>query len=295
MALITVFTPTYNRADLLAKGYEALKAQTCKDFIWLIVDDGSSDDTSKTVRKWMAEDNGFEIRYVYKENGGLHTGYNKAIELMDTELAVCIDSDDYMVSDGIERIKKFWSAAEKDKYAGIIALNITEDGQIFGDKLPDIKSMNLITLQLGKYNIKNADRKLVVRADLYKSVAPQKTFGNEKNFNPHYMHLQISENFDFLVMNEPLCVVEYQVGGMTKSIFKQYKNSPRSFAELRLLHLSFKDAPFKFKIKQYVHLASSCILAKDFSCVKKVPSVPAFILCLPLGALLSVYISFKSK
>lgn len=92
MVKLTIFTPTYNRKNTLILGYEALCRQTKKEFIWLIIDDGSTDGTSELVHGWMLADNGFEIQYVYKENGGLHTGYNKAIELIETELCVCIDS-----------------------------------------------------------------------------------------------------------------------------------------------------------------------------------------------------------
>ena len=67
MATLTVFTPTYNRAYVLKQCYDSLCRQTCKDFVWLIVDDGSSDNTKEIVEKWMTKDNGFEIRYVYKK------------------------------------------------------------------------------------------------------------------------------------------------------------------------------------------------------------------------------------
>ena len=96
MATLTVFTPTYNRAYILQRCYESLVRQTSKDFIWLIIDDGSTDNTKSLVDQWIKEKNEFEIKYVYKENGGMHTGHNKAYELIDTELKVCIDSDDFM-------------------------------------------------------------------------------------------------------------------------------------------------------------------------------------------------------
>ena len=76
---ITVFTPTYNRAYILTKCYNSLKSQTNKDFEWLIIDDGSTDDTRSLVAAWQGLENGFPIRYISKENGGLHTGYNSAI------------------------------------------------------------------------------------------------------------------------------------------------------------------------------------------------------------------------
>ena len=80
MVLLTVFTPTYNRAHTLPRTYESLCAQDCKDFKWLIVDDGSVDHTAELVKAWKNEENGFEIQYVYKENGGMHTAHNTAYE-----------------------------------------------------------------------------------------------------------------------------------------------------------------------------------------------------------------------
>ena len=76
MTFLTVFTPTYNRAHTLGRTYESLCKQKCKEFIWLIVDDGSTDQTKELVRKWQKQDNGFEIQYIYKENGGMHTANN---------------------------------------------------------------------------------------------------------------------------------------------------------------------------------------------------------------------------
>ena len=74
---LTIFTPAYNRAHTLPRTYESLLQQDCKEFIWLIVDDGSQDNTAELVRQWQSQDNGFEIRYIYKENGGMHTAHNR--------------------------------------------------------------------------------------------------------------------------------------------------------------------------------------------------------------------------
>lgn len=295
MAQITVFTPTYNRADLLYRGYEALKRQTCKDFIWLIVDDGSTDNTREVVKSWKNEETSFEIQYVYKENGGLHTGYNTAIALLETELAVCVDSDDYLTDNAIERVLQFWKDNGNQMMAGIVALDGDESGNTIGDPLPDQKQLNLIDLLLGKYPIKNGDRKLFIRSDLYKSVAPQKTFQGEKNFNPHYMHLQISRDYDFLVLNEVLCIVEYQEGGMSNGIFRQYYNSPRSFAETRRLYLSFPNAGVGFRFKQCIHYVSSSILAKDMHFIKASPAKLMTVVAIPFGFLLSRVIIRKAK
>ena len=144
-----------------------------------------------------------------------------------------------MPDDAVEKILNFWEQNGSNKYAGIVGLDYDLDGHVIGDPLPERKSINLIDLLVGRYPIQNGDRTNVVRTELYKKYAPMKVFPGEKNFNPHYMHLQISREYDFLVMNENLRFVEYQPGGMSNSILKQYKNSPNSFAEIRKLYLSF--------------------------------------------------------
>lgn len=294
-AVITVFTPSYNRKHTLHRCYESLLRQSNKSFIWMIIDDGSTDGTEDIVRQWQMCDNGFEIQYVYKENGGLHTGYNKAIELCTTELMMCIDSDDYVAEEAIQKVISFWNTYGSDEYAGIVAPDKYENGEIIGDPLPNQKSVNLIDLMCGKYKINNGDRENVVRTELYKSVAPMESFGKEKNFNPHYMHLQISQKYDFLVLNEPLRVVQYQENGMTANIFKQYLDSPKSFAQSRRLYMTFKNTPLKFKIKTAIHYVSSCIIGKDMKSLFKINNKLLVFLSIPFGIVLSMYIRYRGK
>lgn len=296
MVSLTVFTPTYNRAHLLSRCYESMKRQTNKSFIWMIIDDGSTDGTADLAEEWIRETHDFSLEYYYKENGGLHTAYNEAISHIRTELCVCIDSDDFMPDDAVDRILKFWEKNGSEEYAGIVGLDYYMDGTVIGDLLPEQKSINLIDLLTGKYQIQNGDRTNVVRTELYRKYAPMKVFPGEKNFNPHYLHLQISQNFDFLVLNENLRYVEYQQNGMSNSMLKQYKNSPNSFAETRILYLSFPDTTWKFKFRHSVHLVSSCILAGKFwSAIKKSPCRGITALAIPFGWMLSFYIKYKTE
>ena len=114
MPTLTVFTPLYNRKDTLKRTYESLCRQTCKDFEWLIIDDGSTDNPYKEIEEWIRRDNGFKIRYIYKENGGMHTAHNTAYENINTELNTCIDSDDYMPDDAVEKILNCWKSKSSD-------------------------------------------------------------------------------------------------------------------------------------------------------------------------------------
>ena len=95
MKTLTVFTPTFNRAGLLPRLYASLVGQTCDDFEWLVVDDGSTDGTAALVKSWQREGR-LTVRLLQKSNGGMHTAHNAAYATIETELCVCIDSDDAM-------------------------------------------------------------------------------------------------------------------------------------------------------------------------------------------------------
>ena len=166
MTLLTVFTPAYNRARTLIRTYESLCAQDCKEFIWLIVDDGSVDNTRELVRNWKSKDNGFEIQYIYKENGGMHTAHNVAYENIHTELNVCIDSDDCMAEGAVRAILDKWESVKDKGYAGIIGLDSDMNGNIVGNGF----SADLMETTLSSYYASGGagDKKLVYRTNIIK-------------------------------------------------------------------------------------------------------------------------------
>lgn len=295
MIPLTIFTPTYNRAALLTRCFESLKRQTCKQFIWMIVDDGSTDNTAQIAATWAEKPLDFEIVYIHKENGGLHTAYNTAIASIRTELCVCIDSDDFMPEDAVEQILSCWEQRGSDAVAGIVGLDYDLSGHVIGDYLPNQDTVNLIDLLTGKCHIKNGDRTNVVRTELYRKYAPMKEFPGEKNFNPHYLHLQISREYDFLVLNKNLRYVDYQPCGMSASIWKQYRNSPNSFIETRKLYLSFPDTSFRFRFRQCIHYVSSGILAKKKGILRESPAKVMTAFALPFGVLFAVMVCYKSR
>lgn len=297
MVTLTVFTPTYNRAHTLARTYESLCRQTCKDFEWLIVDDGSSDNTREIVEIWKAESK-IPISYIYKENGGLYTGYNTAYANIETELNVCIDSDDYMPDDAVEMIVNTWNQRDKAKeYAGILGLdfNVVDKKPISGYFPSDIKEVFHYELYLS--GIHKGDSKQVLRTDLCKQVAPMEGFPGEKNFNPYYMTLQVCDKFPLIVINENLCWVEYQTTGdsMSAAIWKQYRNSARSFAKYRRLEMSVKHNTWKNKFRAAIHYVSSCTLSKDSKWYANSPEKFITILACPWGLLLSGITLWKTR
>lgn len=293
--LLTVFTPTYNRADLLSRCYHYLKRQTSDNFKWLIVDDGSTDNTQEMVSQWIKEENFFDIKYVKKDNGGLHTAYNVAVENMDTELCMCIDSDDYPSENSVELVEKCWNSRDKSKeYAGIIGLDYKTNGELVGGHIDKFKEINLVDWTMEKYPVQKGDKKLVVRVDLYKSVFPMKKYEGEKNYNPNYMNIKIGFDKNYIALDECLCYVDYQNNGMTNSMLWQYYNSPNSFRDIRLLYLSFPNAALKFKVKHTIHYISSCFLAKAKIFADVNNKILTFF-CIPFGFVLSKYVKYKNK
>jgi len=298
MQTLTVFTPTYNRAHTLPRTYESLCRQTCKDFEWLVIDDGSTDGTEALVTSWIAEqnakENGLKIRYIYKENGGLYTGYNTAFANIDTELCVCIDSDDYMPDDAVEKILKCWREKGSDKYCGLVGLdyNVVDKKPIGGLFPNDVQECFFTAMNHG------GDTKPVFRTKLMKAVAPMIGFPGEKDFNPHYMQMQLMDKYPILILNENLCWVEYQIGAdsMSAGIFKQYVRSPRSYAKYRLMELQMKHGmTLKKKLTRHIHYVSSCILSHDGNWLKNSPDKLLTFLLSPFGVLLTFYIKHKAK
>lgn len=292
MVPITVFTPTYNRAYILGKCYESLRGQTRKDFEWLIIDDGSTDSTRGLVSGWIEAEKSFTIRYIYKENGGLHTGYNEAIANMETELSVCIDSDDRMPPDGIEVILSEWEKVRDTGAAGLIGLDFALDGKLIGKNLPEGKAINAASL-LCVPGI--GDKKYVMRNDLFRSVAPMPVFAGEKNFNPHYFVIKLSKEYRFVPVNRCFCLVDYQPNGMTANQFRQFVNSPNSFAELRRAIMEVPGMTLRYTVKTVIHYVSSSIIAKERHFIKKSPRKVMTVLAIPFGLALTVYIRRKTK
>lgn len=290
--IITVFTPTYNRAKLIHRVYESLVRQTNQQFKWLVIDDGSTDNTKEMVERFIRE-NKIEISYVYKENGGLHTGYNAAIARLDTELSICIDSDDWLPDDAIERILKVWVVRKADDIAGLIGLDYAANGDLIGDHLSDGAIINPIDLLASKTN--RGDKKYVVRTDCYKKVAPMPEFPGEKNFNPHYMILKLCADYRFVAVDAPLCIVDYQPDGMTANQFRQYVNSPRSYAELRRVIMGLPHVPVGYLIKTIIHYCSSSQIAQNRNYIKESPKPLLTLLCTPAGWMLTAYIRRKTR
>ncbi len=132
MTYISVTTPTFNRADRLSSLYASLQQQTNRTFEWIIVDDGSTDNTEALCRTWVGKTD-CPVRYMRKENGGKHTALNVGIREARGELILLVDSDDTLTADAIAVIRDSWAACDKDDVCGISFLRIRQDGSVIGE------------------------------------------------------------------------------------------------------------------------------------------------------------------
>lgn len=290
--LLTIFTPAYNRAHTLPRTYESLLQQKCKDFIWLVVDDGSQDNTAELVKRWQSKDNGFEIRYIYKENGGMHTAHNAAYEAIDTELNVCIDSDDMLTPGAVEKILQKWQEVRGKGYAGIIGLDADFEGKLIGKGFP----VGLTETTLSGYYAAggSGDKKLIYRTDVIRQYPPYPVFPGEKYVSLSYKYRLIDQDYLMSTLDEVLCNVEYQPDGSSNTMWQQYRRNPKGFAFWRKVCMEYPTSK-KRLIIDCIHYCSSSILARNRYFLNESPQKVLTVLCVLPGLLMSEMIKLIAK
>lgn len=235
--------------------------------------------------------NGFEIQYIHKENGGMHTAHNTAYENIHTELNVCIDSDDKMAPGSVGKIKCEWENVRKKDYAGLIALDADFSGTIIGKGFPD----GMKDTTLGGYYAAggSGDKKLIYRTDVINSVPPYPVFPGEKYVGLIYKYTLVDQKYKLYVLNEVVCEVEYQSDGSTGTMWKQYLKNPRGFAFLRKIAMQYPISK-KRLIQDCIHYCSSSQIAKNRNYIKESPRKLLTFLCTPFGWILTDIIKKKA-
>ena len=289
---LTVFTPTFNRAYCLGQLYESLLRQTCKDFVWLVVDDGSTDATKELIDSCIAE-NKISIQYIFKKNEGMHSGHNVAINNITTELNMCIDSDDYLPDDAVKKIIDFWNNNKKESWAGLIGLDAFKDGKIVGTSFPENLNECKYSLLKSKYKV-TGDKKFVYKTDIIKKYPEYPIFEGEKFVPLGYKYLLIDQDYDLGVVHDVLCIVEYMPDGSSKNIIKQYLKNPKGFAHERKMRMQYAPS-FKERFTNAMHYVSSSILLKNYSFFSESPSKLLTLIAIPFGILLNIYIRYTNK
>lgn len=213
--LFTVFTATWNRGACLHRVYASLCAQTMQDFEWLIVDDGSTDDTRARVDGMQAEGR-ISIRYIQKENGGVHTAHNVAIHAAAGDFFLRCDSDDEMVPEAIERLYATWQAIPEEHrgdYSGASCLCMDEGGSIIGERYPsdlwDSTPSALFKLKGEKWGFhKTSILKLF----------PFPEFQGERHVPEGVVWCRIAEKYKTRCINEPLRIYHGTNDGLSGSL-----------------------------------------------------------------------------
>lgn len=288
---LTIFTPAYNRAYTLHLGYEALLRQTCQDFEWLIIDDGSTDHTRELVEGWIAE-NKIPIRYHYQENQGMHGAHNTAYRLITTELNTCIDSDDYMPDDAVEKIVTFWKQYGSDQVAGIVGLDADFEGKLIGTLFDG----NNLPIRLSHYynHGGKGDKKLVYRTDLITRYPEYPIFQGEKYVSLGYKYELIEQDYPVLSLNEVLVNVEYRPDGSSLNMFRQYIKNPQGFAFIRKSSMQLAPTA-KRRFMEAIHYVSSSLILKNKRFLQESPKKLLTLCAIPFGIALYLFIRYKTR
>lgn len=243
---VTVATPAYNRAHLLPRLYESLCHQSCKQFEWIVVDDGSSDDTEETVQRFIAEMR-ISVRYIRKKNGGKHTAVNLAAEKAEGELFFIADSDDWLPASAIADVIDAYSKVQDNQIiAGICGLDSYANGTLVGSGLPKDEIDATPQEIRCKWGVRG-DMKEVYRTSVIREFPFPEIMG-EKFCPEALVWNRIGRHYQLRYINKPIYIVEYQPDGITSSITRARMNSP--IATMATYSEWFSDAiPFAQKVK----------------------------------------------
>lgn len=221
--MVTVFTPTYNRATVISRTFESLQQQKFRDFEWLIVDDGSTDDTEAIVTDFQRHST-FPIRYYKVPHGGKHRAYNAGLELAIGELFFVVDSDDSLTKDSLLIIN---SVAEilrdRDDICGIIALKENKDGAIYGTPMPHEPVINSLKEFLDC--CKDGERSFVFKTEIARKY-PFPEIEGEYFVTESVVYERLGKDWGFLIINESLTICEYQSDGLSSNIYNLMLANP---------------------------------------------------------------------
>lgn len=248
MPLISILTPTYNRGKLLLSLYESLKNLTFEDFEWLIVDDGSEDDTEQYALSWIAhniQNAEFPIRFIKKSNGGKHTAINRGVREANGELILILDSDDTLPADSLATIAHYYEQCKGYKdCAGVCGLMAHHDGQLIGTGFPK-EPMYESALQFRYAEEGNVTGDLL---EVYKTSVmrefPFPEIENEKFCPESLVWNRIANKYKLFCFNKVIYYRDYLEGGLTSKIVRIRMNSPiastMTYAEMLDYNISLK-------------------------------------------------------
>ncbi len=228
--MITIFTPVYNRAYIVENLYHSLLRQTCYDFEWLIIDDGSTDNVGLPARQWKENTQEFKIRFYQQENRGKHAAINYGVKLAKYEMFFIVDSDDYLENDAVETILKYWDRIGTDCcFAGISGLRRSRNGEIIGGRPAFEEFVDATNLEREKYGLEG-DKAEVFRTELLRKY-PFPEYENETFLTEAVVWDRLAyEGYKIRWINKSFMVCEYLQDGLTAKGEKLFWNNPKGWA-----------------------------------------------------------------
>ena len=264
---ISILTPTYNRENLLKNLYNSLieNSKYNVDIEWLIMDDGSTDNTKELIQNYIKEE-AIEIKYFYQENQGKMKAINSLVPKASGDLIIECDSDDYFTSNAFEIINKAYSKnTDKDIYA-LFFLKIDQTGQNMGQVFKNEKTtMFDLYFKEGE----DGEKALVFYTDIRKKYK-HKLEKNERFVTEARMYHEMDLKYKILCINEPIMVCEYQNEGYSKNISKEFKENPFGYYEYfkEILERDMKGVKFKKKLYTVKHYILFSYLTKQYDTKK---------------------------
>lgn len=242
--MITVFTPAYNRGYIIENLYNSLRNQTVKDFEWIVVDDGSTDNTEELFKNWQSLENGFELTYKKVSNGGKHRAINLGTDLAKGELFFIVDSDDYISLDAIEKIIKMESTISGlDNFAGVSGLKVTFDNKIIGSTFKNMEYIDAFSYERRKYNLLGDKSEVYYTKVLRKHKFPE--FEGERFLTESIVWDRIArDGYKVRWFNEKIYFCEYLEDGLTSGAINLRTKNPQGYrvsCEERLLYAGFLE------------------------------------------------------
>jgi len=252
--LITVFTPTYNRAYILPHLYKSLVEQTDNSFEWLIVNDGSSDNTDELVTEWKKEDK-IAIHYIKTTNGGKQRAINRGVKEAEGELFFIVDSDDYLRSDAIAVIQADWKCEAETKtaisglcYKKIIYTTGKSIGVDFPEPVVTTSSLNMVY----RYKILGDKAEIFLTELLRQYPFPEI---DRENFVPEaYIWNRITNDKPIKFINKGIYFCEYLADGLSVNFTRNLKQNPKGFSLYYRDVLHYKVVPLKDKLKAIIRI-----------------------------------------
>jgi len=224
--MITIFTPTYNRAYILQKLYDSLCRQTSQDFEWILVDDGSSDNTEALAKQWLEEQK-INMSYIRQKNAGKPIAHNRGVKEAKGDLFVCVDSDDFLVESAVAEIQSVWRRENNLQRTGILAFCAYSDGR----ELTRIDNSSIVESSLRdaykKYGL-HGDTMLIFKTDVIKRFHFVLAEG-EKFIPETYLYNQIDEVGPLYIYRKALYICDYQEDGLTANVARNLYNNYKSY------------------------------------------------------------------